>query len=148
MGIEKERRMPDDLSKQRWTMVAATTPFMAAMLYLAVHSAGSAEPPVAETRVVSFKVFFDERVRFPETIRQSTIKMLFGPGYEIIEARAQTESPVEAPQPSKHREPDCKIYIQGGLLTLKVPNAVATAQIVAKLKRLTRIKDIEVHMNE
>ncbi len=140
--------MPIELTKVRWSMLLVTTPFIAALLYLAVRNAGSAELVASDSRIVSFKVYFDERVRFPENIRQSTIKMLFGPGYAIVDAdRAADVSRAHQPA-EKERDCDCRVTHQGGLLALRVPQHAVTADIAAKLSRLSRIKTIVIHMNE
>jgi hypothetical protein len=141
--------MPFDLSKQRWAMFIATSPFLAGMLYLAVrNAAGSAEPAVADTRVVTFKVYFDDRVRFPEKIRQSTIKMMLGPGFEIVDGHRSVELPAVRSHSEKERDRDCQIHHQGGLLALRVPQRAVTADVAARLSQLARIKTVIIYMNE
>jgi hypothetical protein len=150
-------RMPGDLNKQNWMMLSATTPFIAGLIYLAIYSIQPAQSAVPVTRDVSFKVVFDERVSFPQTIRQSTIKRLLGPEYEIVMSAGEqvapegesTADPATTAWPSGAGSVrDCVIDDHGGLLTLRVPQAANSADIAARLGQLGRIKLITVYMKK
>src|SRR5579872_3449984 len=121
--------MSGDLSKQNWIMLAVTSPFIAGLTHLALESVRSAPAVASDTRDVSFKIVFDERVGFPQTIRQSTIEKLLGPEYEIVTRSGPAEpSPIDrSTEGSDNR--DCRIQRHGGLLTLRVPQGASSAEI-------------------
>ena len=139
--------MSGDLSKQNWIMLVVTTPFIAGLTHLALESVRSA-PPVAtsETREVSFKVVFDERVGFPQTIRQSTIEKLLGPEYEIVERRGPADFSASDRSADGSDFRDCRIQHHGGLLTMRVPQGASSAEIAGRLEQLSRVKLVTVYM--
>lgn len=128
--------MPGDLSRQNWVMLALTTPFIAGLTHLALQSLYTVPAPACDTRSVAFKIVFDDRVSFPQTIRQSTIEKLLGAGYEIV-ARS------EPGQVSDDR--DCRIERHGGLLTLRIPPEASPAEIAGRLEQLSRVKFVSVY---
>jgi len=123
--------MAGDLTKQNWLLLAVTTPFIAALTHLAIQSVYTVPATASETRNVAFKIVFDDRVSFPQTISQSTIEKLLGPEYEIV-ARNQPG------QMSDGR--DCRIQQHGGLLTLRIPQEANSAEIAGRLEQLSRVK--------
>jgi hypothetical protein len=130
--------MAGDLSKKNWLMLAVTAPFIAGMTHLAWQNVNSGPASAADKRDVSFKIVFDDRVSFPQTIRQSTIEKLLGPDYEIVARPLPGE-------PSDCR--DCRIRQHGGLLTVRVPQSASSAEIAARLEQLSRVKFVTVSQN-
>jgi hypothetical protein len=136
--------MSGDLSKQNWIMLAITTPFIAGLTHLALDSVRSAPPVEPDSRAVSFKVVFDDRVSFPQTIRQSTIEKLLGPEFEIVVRRgpADLSSSDRSAEGSDFR--DCRFQNHGGSLTLRVPQGASPAEIAGRLEQLSRVKLVTV----
>jgi len=123
--------MSGDLSKQNWFKLALATPLIAGLTHLALQSLYSVPAPACETRDVSFKIVFDDRVGFPQMIRQSTIEKMLGPEYEIV-GRSQ---------PGQGRDSrDCPIQQHGGLLKLRIPPEANPAEIADRLEQLSRVK--------
>ena len=137
--------MSSELSKQDWVMLALTTPFIAGMTHLALESVCSVQPEVLETRDVSFKVVFDDRVSFPQTISQSTVVKLLGPEYEIVAPRGAAQPSTGARPAAASGGRDCRIDGHGGLLTLRVPEEASPAEIARRLEKLGRVKLVNVH---
>jgi hypothetical protein len=131
-------QMAGDLSKKNWLMLAITVPFIAGMTYLAWQNVKSRPAFATDTRDVSFKIVFDDRVGFPQTIRQSTIEKLLGPEYEIV-ARPRSGEAGDSR--------DCRIQRHGGLLTVRVPQSASSAEIAARLEQLSRVKLVTVSQN-
>jgi hypothetical protein len=99
-----------------------------------------AREPVPGTKVVSFKLYFDERAQFPQTIRQSTMERLLGPGYELVESTASRGSQSGETGTTSVGGRDCTLEHDGGVISLRVPESAKSADIVSKLERLGRIR--------
>jgi hypothetical protein len=138
--------MSGDLSKRNLIILAVTIPFVAGLTHLALNSVRSAPPVSSETRAVSFKVVFDERVGFPQTIRQSTIEKLLGPEYEIIARRGAEEQSASDRSAEASDSRDCRIQHHGGFLMLRVPQWASSAEIAGRLEQLSRVKSVTIHM--
>jgi hypothetical protein len=106
--------------------VAGFLPLLLARSVPADGPAPAALPP--GTKIVSFKLFFDERAQFPQTIRQSTIERLLGGGYELADPSASTAG---------H---DWTVEHDGGVISLRAPENAKSSDIVSKLERLGRIR--------
>jgi len=90
----------------------------------------------------------DERVNFPQTIRESTIGKLLGPEYEIV-ARPGAAKKSSGGRPATATDSrDCRIERHGGLLTLRVPQAASSTEIAGRLEQLGRVKSVKVHMKK
>jgi len=102
------------------------------------------EPPPAE-KLISLKLFFYDRTRFPQTIRQTTIDFLLGPEYQLVaggESRAVRWRDAES-DPSDFR--DRRIYIDGGVITLRAPQNARRRAVADKLELMSRIKMIQIY---
>lgn len=100
--------------------------------------APAAPPP--GTKIVSFKLFFDDRAQFPQTIRQSTIERLLGSGCELADftgSRHSRGSETGAYSSGGH---DWTVEEDGGVIVLRVPESAKSADIITKLERLSRIR--------
>jgi len=99
-----------------------------------------AREPVPGTKVVSFKLFFDERAQFPQTIRQGTIERLLGPGFELVDSPASRGGQSGETGPASEGGRDCTLGRGGGVISLRAPENAKSADIVSKLERLGRIR--------
>jgi hypothetical protein len=140
--------MSGELSKQSWMLLAVTTPFIAGLTHLAIDSLRSAAPATPEARDVSFRVLFDDRVSFPQTIRQSTIEKLLGPEYEIVARRSAADQPTGDRSAEVSESRNCRIDHHGGLLTLRVPQEASTGEIAGRLEQLSRVKSVTIYKNQ
>jgi len=138
--------MSGKLSKQNWILLAVTTPFIAGLTHLALESVRSAPVLASDTRDVSFKVVFDERVGFPQTIRQSTVEKLLGPEYEIVARPGPAEPRARDRSAEAGDSRDCRIQRHGGLLTLRVPQWASSVEIAGRLEQLGRVKSVTIYM--
>ena len=96
--------------------------------------------PVPGTKIVSFKLYFDERAQFPQTIRQGTIERLLGPGYELVESPSSRGGQSGDTGTASAGGRDCTLEHDCGVISLRAPENAKSADIVSKLERLGRIR--------
>ena len=137
-----------DLSKKNRIMLAATLPLIAGLTYLALSSLRSVQPVIPETRDVSFKIEFDDRVTFPQTIRQRTIEKLLGLEYQIVAPRHSTGVPTGERSSEASDGGDCHFNRHGGFLTLRVPQSASSVEIAGRLEQLGRIKSATIDIKK
>jgi hypothetical protein len=102
------------------------------------------ETPPAE-RFISFRLFFYDRTRFPQTIRQSSIEFLLGPEYQLVaggESRASRWRSADS-DPNDFR--DRRIYADGGVITLRTPEHARRRAVADKLELMSRIKMVRIY---
>jgi hypothetical protein len=99
--------------------------------------------PLPTEKLVSFKLYFFDRTRFPQTIRQTTIAMLLGPDYELVqgtEPRVPSWRDAELDEAAAN---DCQVYIDGGVITLRAPDYARRRAIADKLELISHVKRVK-----
>lgn len=96
--------------------------------------------PAPGTKIVSFKLYFDERAQFPQTIRQSTIERLLGPGYELSDYTGSRPGRASEIGAYSSGGRDWTVEEDGGVIVLRAPENAKSADIITRLERLSRIR--------
>lgn len=127
-----------------WIVVVFAFASIFGLVPLLLALAETPEPPPAD-KLLSFRLFFYDRTRFPQTIRQSTIDLLLGPEYQLVaggESRAFRWRDAES-DPGDFR--DRRIYIDGGVITLRAPLHARKRVVADKLELMSRIKAVRTY---